>query len=53
MISLIEGDTAEHRAEKLQNSPAPAWYYNENINISFLKIFDAGAELSIEIKCVA
>jgi alpha-glucosidase len=37
---LIAGGNPEERSRQLGSSPANAWYYNEDINISFIKVFD-------------
>ncbi|MBV8695921.1 MAG: hypothetical protein JO183_10600, partial [Ktedonobacteraceae bacterium] len=39
-VHLITGDTTEQRAATLNASTSDAWYYNENVNISFIKVFD-------------
>ncbi|MBI9062844.1 MAG: hypothetical protein JEZ14_12740 [Marinilabiliaceae bacterium] len=38
-IQKIENGHVEERAGKLWNSPHNAWYYNENIHISYVKVF--------------
>ncbi|MBV9689915.1 MAG: hypothetical protein JO202_09410 [Ktedonobacteraceae bacterium] len=39
-IHLITGSAAEQRAATLNASTHDAWYHNENVNISFVKVFD-------------
>ncbi|WPD21641.1 MAG: glycoside hydrolase family 31 protein [Candidatus Electrothrix scaldis] len=51
-IELISGGTAEQRSGSLWASPVNAWYYNENINISFVKVFDNSSEISINAEYV-
>ncbi|MBE9212004.1 alpha-glucosidase [Plectonema cf. radiosum LEGE 06105] len=46
-IPLITNGNAEERANQLSNSQKNAWYYNENIDISFIKVFDNSPSLSI------
>ncbi|MEG5055515.1 MULTISPECIES: TIM-barrel domain-containing protein [unclassified Microcoleus] len=51
-IPLITGDTPENRANQLKNSPKNARYYNEKINISFLKVFDNNSRFTITAEYV-
>jgi alpha-glucosidase len=51
-IPLITGDTPENRANQLKNSPKNARYYNENINISFIKVFDNNSSFTITAEYV-
>jgi alpha-glucosidase len=44
---LITGGTPEARASQLSSSENNAWYHNENINISFIKIFDNGPSIVV------
>jgi alpha-glucosidase len=37
---LIQGGSVEDRSNALNASSDNAWYYNENINISFIKVMD-------------
>lgn len=46
-IALIAGDTPEHRAIELDAASCNAWYHNENINISFIKVFDDNPAIAI------
>jgi alpha-glucosidase len=39
-IHPIADGTPEQRADVLNNASDNAWYYNENTNISFIKVFD-------------
>jgi alpha-glucosidase len=39
-IDLITGGTTEQRSNTLSAHSSNGWYYNENINISFIKVFD-------------
>ena len=52
IISGLSGGTPEARAERLNESAGDAWYYNENIHISFLKIFDTRKTLTIQLEYV-
>ena len=47
-LDLISGGTPEQRAYALNGSDNNAWYYNENINISFVKVFDNSGYISIQ-----
>lgn len=49
-ISLIAGDTPENRAEKLKNYQNHTWYYNENIDVSFIKVFDSSPHFHISVE---
>jgi alpha-glucosidase len=46
-IELIAGGTPEERASGLGLSEDNAWYYNENINISFIKVYDSSPSIVI------
>ncbi|MBD1939369.1 TIM-barrel domain-containing protein [Microcoleus sp. FACHB-68] len=46
-IFLITGDNPEKRAEQLSKSKKNAWYYNEDIDISFIKVFDDSEAIRI------
>lgn len=46
-IELIPGKTPEERASGLSLSESNAWYYNENINISFIKVYDRSPSIAI------
>jgi alpha-glucosidase len=39
-ISLISGGTTAERNKNLKNSSVNSWYYDEDIDISFIKVFD-------------
>jgi len=49
-IPLVAGLTAEERSRGLGGSTANAYYYNEGIRISFIKVFDTGPAMSIELQ---
>ena len=46
-INLVTGGTPDQRSEALRASSSNAWYYNENINISFIKVFDDSPSIAI------
>ncbi|MEL7036654.1 MAG: TIM-barrel domain-containing protein [Cyanobacteria bacterium J06592_8] len=46
-VNLIAQGTIDQRANALSNSGSNAWYYNENINVSFIKIFDNNPSISL------
>ena len=47
-VGLITGGDAGERAYKLSGSSRNAWYYNENIKISFVKVFDNSSSIKIQ-----
>lgn len=51
-IDLITDGTIEQRANAVHNSDKNAWYYNESINISFIKVFDNSSSISIQAQYV-
>ncbi len=51
-LQAIAGSPIEERSQQLQNATSNAWYYNENINISFIKVFDYSASISIQAEYV-
>ncbi|MCI5166233.1 MAG: alpha-glucosidase [Candidatus Electrothrix sp. GM3_4] len=51
-IELISGGTPEQRSNSLSASPVDAWYYNKDINISFVKVFDNNSNLIITAEYV-
>ena len=46
-IPLITNGNSQERANQLSNSQKNAWYYNENIDISFVKVFDNSPSISM------
>jgi hypothetical protein len=48
-VDLLSGGSPKDRADRLAASATPAWYHNEQINISFLKIFDDRANITVEL----
>jgi alpha-glucosidase len=46
-VDPITGGTAEQRADHLKASTCDTWYYNENINISFIKVIDNNKLITI------
>lgn len=44
----IADGSIKERADALSGSSTNAWYYNESINISFIKIFDYSPSVSIQ-----
>lgn len=43
----IVNGTVEERANALANASENAWYYNEDVNISFIKVFDNNSSITI------
>jgi alpha-glucosidase len=46
-INFITGGSVEERSDTLKKSSSNAWYYNENNNVSFIKVFDNNPNISI------
>ncbi|MEQ9668948.1 TIM-barrel domain-containing protein [Coleofasciculus sp. G2-EDA-02] len=51
-VSAITGNSPEERAQHLNASANNAWYYNENINISFIKVFDNASSITLKLDYV-
>jgi alpha-glucosidase len=51
-VRLITGNTPEQRADELSAFSENAWYYNESIYISFLKVFDDSRSLEDDGKTI-
>lgn len=49
-VEPITGGSPETRANQLAASSSNAWYYNENIHIAFVKLFDNANPLVVELK---
>lgn len=47
VVNMVPGGTIDQRSAALAASPVNAWYYNESINISFIKVFD-NSSITIE-----
>lgn len=47
---LITDGSPERRSDALSAYPRNAWYYNENINISFVKVFDNSPNIAIAVE---
>ncbi|HEY5704496.1 MAG TPA: hypothetical protein VIS96_02865 [Terrimicrobiaceae bacterium] len=48
-LRLISGGSPESRADELASSSSSAWYYNENVRISFAKILDQAAPIVLGV----
>jgi alpha-glucosidase len=48
-LEFISGGTPESRAGRLADSGSNTWYYNENLRISFVKVFDQAAEIVLDV----
>jgi alpha-glucosidase len=44
-LAALTGGTPEERADRLGANRESAWYYNENLRISFVKVFDQPEEI--------
>ena len=51
-ILPIKDGTLDERVKKLSDSEKNAWYYNENIDITFIKVFDDIPSITINIEYV-
>lgn len=51
-IHPIGDGTPEQRADVLNNASDNAWYYNENCNISFIKVFDNSPSITIRAEYI-
>lgn len=49
-VGVIADGSPEQRSDALKASSGNAWYYNENINISFIKVLDDSPMISIVAK---
>ena len=49
-LDVITSGSTEERATRVNNSTENIWYYNENINISFIKVFDNNKSIAITAK---
>jgi alpha-glucosidase len=50
LLSAIEGNVAEERADRLARHDRDAYYYNENIHITFIKVFDTADFVSLTLE---
>ena len=48
-VDAISGETPESRAARLWGSDSPAWYHNETIHISFVKVFDKTDDIVLDV----
>ncbi len=51
-IDLIVDGTIEQRADSCKAASGDAWYYNENINVSFIKVIDNNRLITIMANCI-
>lgn len=49
-VELLKYGPAEERAAQLSHSDTNKWYYNENINISFIKVFDNSENIAVSLR---
>ena len=49
-IGPIRGASPEDRAGKLNDSPGNAFYYDENVNITFFKVIDNSSDILLELQ---
>lgn len=48
-LQQIAGGSPEDRADRLAASGSNAWYYNENLRIAFVKIFDQAKPIVVDV----
>jgi alpha-glucosidase len=48
-VEALVGGTPESRAERLWDAGSPAWYHNDNIHISFVKVFDQPGDIVLDV----
>jgi alpha-glucosidase len=48
-LRMISGGSVDDRARQLAASDHDAWYYNENLRISFVKIFDDSQQIQVDL----
>lgn len=51
-VQAISSGSADQRSHALHNAASNAWYYNENINISYIKVFDNSSSITIKAEYV-
>jgi alpha-glucosidase len=50
IVDFISGGNVNDRANTLNNYGKNAWYYNENIHISFIKVFDDIPSITVTVE---
>jgi alpha-glucosidase len=49
-LDRLSGGSTQERADRLAASRAAAWYYNEDVRISFVKVFDQSQPIVLDVK---
>ena len=49
-VCIITSGTIEQRSDELNTASSNSWYFNENITISFIKVFDTNINTNIKIE---
>jgi alpha-glucosidase len=49
-LEKLFGGSTQERADRLAASNTAAWYYNEDVRISFVKIFDQSQPIVLDVK---
>jgi alpha-glucosidase len=49
-LKMLSGGSTQQRADRLAASDTNAWYYNESVRISFVKLFDQSQDIVLDIK---
>jgi alpha-glucosidase len=51
-VALITGGSPESRADRLATSDVSAWYHNESIRISVVKVFDQVTPIELDVQWI-
>jgi len=51
-VQIVTSGTPEERSSAITVSSCNAWYFNENINISFIKVLDSGPLIRIRVEYI-
>jgi alpha-glucosidase len=49
-LEKLSGGSTQQRADQLAASETNAWYYNEDVRISFVKVFDQSQDIVLDVK---
>jgi alpha-glucosidase len=50
LLDKFSGGSTQERADRMAASNAAAWYYNEDVRISFVKVFDQSQPIVLDVK---
>lgn len=51
-LTPVTDGTIDQKANAVNNSATNAWYHNESINITFIKVFDNSSSITIQAQYV-